>query len=234
MAFWFPVQISALTWMNNKGFCYVTEFADIIFGNVPALTLLCLTIERCLLLRRPATSMKTSSCRLAILLIWILTLIGGLPYVIHIEYITSWHYPLCFVNWPISHGHVIPVIQRSFQVIVLLVVGILCSWIFFTLNCQEEGTEIPLQITWEAKTDRKLTQLTYSVGPIFALGCVPIRIFILLISTMQDNSVIPNVQLVLHCLNTWDYASILVLPLLYLYKHPYSRESVCTGELIEI
>ncbi|CAG7726792.1 unnamed protein product [Allacma fusca] len=235
MAFWLPVQI--LAWMKTKGFCYFYSFAEIIFGDVPALTLLCLTIERCLLLRRPATSMKTGSCRLAILLIWILTLIGWLPYVIHIEYVTSWHYPLCLVRWSAYHWHVIPVIQRSFEVIVLLVVGILCCWIFFTLNCQEEGTEIPLQITRESKTGRKLTQLTYSVGPIFALGCVPIRILILLISTMQDISVIPNLQLVSHCLNTWDYASILVLPLLYLCKHPYSRESnrpVCADEEIEI
>ncbi|CAG7822441.1 unnamed protein product [Allacma fusca] len=126
--------------------------------------------------------MKTSTSCWVILIIWISTSIICLPEFILARY-ADYGYEndqnkVCGTDW--SNWEFLQVIRESFQIVVLLVVGILCCWIFFTMNCQEEGPEISLQSTWEAKAD--------------------------------------------NFTSTWDYCSVLVLPLLYLCKHPYQRE----------
>ncbi|CAG7822440.1 unnamed protein product [Allacma fusca] len=125
--------------------------------------------------------MKTSTSCWVILIIWISTSIICLPEFILARY-ADYGYEndqnkVCGTDW--SNWEFLQVIRESFQIVVLLVVGILCCWIFFTMNCQEEGPEISLQSTWEAKAGRKLTELTYCIGPMFALCCVPFRILLI-------------------------------------------------------
>ncbi|CAG7717712.1 unnamed protein product [Allacma fusca] len=165
-----PFQSSTFEWIKNKEFCYIGIYAGSIFWEVQAWTLLFLTIERCLSLRRPATSMKTCTSCLVILLIWILASIICLPELILTVYYEDEKF--CFTVW--THFKFLVTIRGSFQLVKLLVVGMLCGWIFFTRNCQEEGPEMSLQSTWEAKTGRKLTELTYCIGPIFA-GTLPLQ-----------------------------------------------------------